>query len=514
MKKLLLVIFFTMFPVLAHGGTYYISPTGSNSNSGTSSGAPWLTFDFAIPKLRPGDVLLLEDGTYNPKVTGWANINCSTGGAANGTAAAPITVKAQHERQAFLQGDGSVPTLTIVGCGWWRVEGLHIEGQDNTASPTADLVYGTSSHDIVFRRNLLAKTNRCGNNIALDFAYNNQNILIEENEVYSFPRSGIQCFENTTSGCTVRRNYINSRNYDENVPPQPPGCPSQGGGAAITMYFAHDSLVENNIAEGTSGYARYSNRGSNNRFLGNVALNGHPGFMTGRHPGYGDNISGNVYRNNVAIGQLFGFYANSDGGVTFDGNTAFNSSLYEFVGNNDLDRRNNPRCASAGECWDVVPNLTATNDLVVNAPTAGFYVAYPDQFASRILDYLNVFNSPDPYTSGTETRTHATTIDPGMGSCMLWIPLNSPMKGAGKNGADIGANILYRYQDGVLTNQPLWDATTGKFPCGAIVAGVNDIAGSSCYDVNQRLNVNANGCTLPTTNVAIPAPSNLKLVGF
>ena len=33
MKKLLLVIFFTIVPVLAHGGTYYVAKTGSDNNS-------------------------------------------------------------------------------------------------------------------------------------------------------------------------------------------------------------------------------------------------------------------------------------------------------------------------------------------------------------------------------------------------------------------------------------------------------------------------------------------------
>ena len=71
------------------------------------------------------------------------------------------------------------------------------------------------------------------------------------------------------------------------------------------------------------------------------------------------------------------------------------------------------------------------------------------------------------------------------------------MKGAGAGGADIGANVLYRYQNGTLTNQPLWDPVTGEFPHGAIVAGVNDIAGSSLFDVHKRLNVNTNGCPFP-----------------
>jgi hypothetical protein len=74
------------------------------------------------------------------------------------------------------------------------------------------------------------------------------------------------------------------------------------------------------------------------------------------------------------------------------------------------------------------------------------------------------------------------------------------MKGAGENGADIGANIIYRYQGGFLTNQKLWNQTTGQFPCGAVVSGVNDDAtfpSSSCINVNERLNVGVNGCPIP-----------------
>ncbi|MBI2557718.1 DUF1565 domain-containing protein [Candidatus Woesearchaeota archaeon] len=46
------------------GNTYYISPTGSDSNPGTSA-SPWKTFAFTIPKLKAGDTLILKDGTYN-----------------------------------------------------------------------------------------------------------------------------------------------------------------------------------------------------------------------------------------------------------------------------------------------------------------------------------------------------------------------------------------------------------------------------------------------------------------
>jgi hypothetical protein len=70
------------------------------------------------------------------------------------------------------------------------------------------------------------------------------------------------------------------------------------------------------------------------------------------------------------------------------------------------------------------------------------------------------------------------------------------MKGAGDNGADIGANIVYRTENGVLTHAPLWDPATGAFPCGAVVPGINDGA-RACRNLHERLNVNTNGCRLP-----------------
>jgi hypothetical protein len=85
----------------------------------------------------------------------------------------------------------------------------------------------------------------------------------------------------------------------------------------------------------------------------------------------------------------------------------------------------------------------------------------------------------------------------GSGQCIVYVPSKSNMKGAGKDRADIGANIIYRYENGVLTSKKLWNQSTGQFPCGAVVKGVNDTSGSSCVDVHKRLNVGVNGCPIP-----------------
>lgn len=82
--------------------------------------------------------------------------------------------------------------------------------------------------------------------------------------------------------------------------------------------------------------------------------------------------------------------------------------------------------------------------------------------------------------------------------CLAWAPSNSNMKQAGEGGADRGANILYRYENGALTNMPLWSKADGRFyGCGAIVTGVNDAANVSCSNFQYRPNIRQNGCNFP-----------------
>ena len=75
--------------------TYYVSPTGSDSNSGTSPSAPIQTLGRAsnLP-LAPGDQVLLQRGaSFSGKLAIWRS----------GTAGSPITIGAY--------GSGSKPVV-------------------------------------------------------------------------------------------------------------------------------------------------------------------------------------------------------------------------------------------------------------------------------------------------------------------------------------------------------------------------------------------------------------------
>jgi MYXO-CTERM domain-containing protein len=145
---------------------------------------------------------------------------------------------------------------------------------------------------------------------------------------------------------------------------------------------------------------------------------------------------------------------------------------------------------------DGVYSFFGVNLLTANNAQGGIHIL--PEIQTWQVESSNVFQSGTALRPETDARwVGPTSEDPELGNCRVYIPDASPMKGAGKDNADIGANVLYRYVDGVLTDEPLWDPETGAFPCGAVIAGVNDVAGSSCFDVHERLNVNRNGCAFP-----------------
>ena len=71
----------------ASAADYFVSPTGLDTNAGSSAASAWLTFDHAVGHLQPGDRLFLVDGHYTRATTGLAEIDCSSpgGNASNGT---------------------------------------------------------------------------------------------------------------------------------------------------------------------------------------------------------------------------------------------------------------------------------------------------------------------------------------------------------------------------------------------------------------------------------------------
>jgi hypothetical protein len=142
----------------ASGCTLYASPSGSDSNSGTSSSAP-KSFQGAANSTQPGSVVCLLGGTYNlsssfyPSISGTPSswivyknydstpVNFVWTGAANASA-------------MFYFGSGSFPS----GPAYLEFQGLNLNGNGNAA----DGFFCRGSHHLRFLSNSISNTGGSG----------------------------------------------------------------------------------------------------------------------------------------------------------------------------------------------------------------------------------------------------------------------------------------------------------------------------------------------------------------
>jgi hypothetical protein len=103
--------------------------------------------------------------------------------------------------------------------------------------------------------------------------------------------------------------------------------------------------------------------------------------------------------------------------------------------------------------------------------------------------------------SPNDTRVLQPVTAANDDECVAYLGPLSQLRGAAGADGDVGANVLYRYQDGTLTREPLWDPKTGGFPCGAVVPGINDDPAQSCIGVHERFRVGSEDCLLPYPEV-------------
>ncbi|MCZ6521563.1 MAG: DUF5123 domain-containing protein, partial [Bacteroidetes bacterium] len=96
MKCLLSLLILTSFSLSIFAqSNYYVSVSGNNDDEGSLE-QPWLTVQFGLDQLEPGDILSILAGTYNEKVI----VDVS------GSEANPITIRNYESDVAILDGSG------------------------------------------------------------------------------------------------------------------------------------------------------------------------------------------------------------------------------------------------------------------------------------------------------------------------------------------------------------------------------------------------------------------------
>ena len=481
----------------AQSATYYISPTGSDANPGTSA-KPWLTFVYALDSSRAscGDTLVLLNGTYGDGTsTGKIAISGLTCTAGN-----ELTIRALNQRQAKIFDNGTGFALRVRNSAYLIFDGLYNRSQDNSSGATGKLFQIETSNHITVRNSLARNPNRY-NNAHTYTAYKSQDILFEDNESYVFSRHCVSAGESTR--VVVRRQYCNPRGGKIPSGFSAGGQPLGSGDAVLSMYPCRDCIVENSIADGTES----------------------PMFLNEQNATYG---SGVLQINGKVLGSIC-YKCNAGNAIYPNARKVVNTN---YAPQNTLVRdvavvdSGGPSLVVKCEgCINaVIEHVTAIQTGGTGGGIAAMDNSYggtPAQNSITIRDNLVTgFNGTGFSVSGYNTwsgnnnrsTANSASFSPsrssnwgstytnahGMGTCKVWVPAGAAGKGQGTGGSDIGANILYRYVDGVLTTTPLWDPTTGEFPHGAIdMDGTNDVDGKSLKDIHLRLNVNTGGCSFP-----------------
>jgi len=165
-------------PLIANATTYYVSGTGSDSNSGLSSSAPFLHLQTAADLTKPGDTVMVMNGRYTPAAAGDAVLDIST----SGTASHWISYEAlsgQHPVIEFTNGWTGIQ----IDAAYIRISGFEVAG----GAKNVTLAYAKAN-----AKNL-SNYRTSANGIIVN-QYNNtvpHHIIIENNFVHDAPGAGI-----------------------------------------------------------------------------------------------------------------------------------------------------------------------------------------------------------------------------------------------------------------------------------------------------------------------------------
>jgi len=500
MKRFLLALLMLLsLATSAHSATYYISPSGSNGNDGLSTNTPFLTFAHALNAARAwcGDTLILLNGTYGDGTStgkiSIAGLHCSPG--------SELTLTALNQRQAKIVDNGAGRGIFITSSSYIIVGGLYVTSTDNVGSASGSPVMVTFSHHITIKNTVGKNPNRY-NNLHVWSVQDSQDVLLEDNEGYVFHRHCVLAWE--SERVVIRRQYCTPRGgrisggYNASA-----GL--GGSDTVVSMYPCKDCIMENSIADGRSGpmplmeiNATYGSNtlASGSRVLGSICYNcryGNAIYLNSRSVTDQNHTPQNITIKDVAVVD---FDSPASAIRTSDGLniTVQNVTVTGDGGVTGLTFDDSPTgIASSAQSFTVL-NTTVSG-------LAGRGYNKTNTTTNWSGDYVNSYDNGTAFFPSLPANwANTSTVDPAFGACKgLWVPDESPLKGAGAGGSDIGATILYRYVDGVLTDIPLWDINTGEFPHGeADSDGTNRVAGSSLFDLHTALNVNTGGCPFPS----------------
>ncbi len=194
---LLLVLLFGAESVFS--ATYYVAPSGNDTNPGSSQSSPWQTITKAADTLTAGDTVYIDSGTYSERLI---PLN-------SGSSGQYITYAAQVGAEVII--DGAAITMPDYENGLVHIEDLNyikISGlQVHNAGPNQNNsgIYLDNSNNITIEKNKTYNTVSSGISV-----WNCTNVVIDGNEVELACNDGEQeCITvAATDGFEIKNNEV------------------------------------------------------------------------------------------------------------------------------------------------------------------------------------------------------------------------------------------------------------------------------------------------------------------
>jgi len=382
-------------PGPALSAEHYASPAGGGD--GTSAESPCLIVQ-AVARLQPGDTLLLLDGVY----TGDGSMIRVTE-PLQGAAEAPIIIKAINDGKVLIDGETVRYPVQLYKTQYIQVEGIN-------ACRAKMTVYGIS------RSNHCALKRCCGwdagdDNTNIFGVHNGDYNLLEDCAGWGIARKTYSCSQNGNY-TTFRRCWGRWE-----------GCTNVGPKMTMTVsYNSHHTLAENCIGtwDGQKIPESYT-----------VHNHGEPFTNWGSGPKVAHHLT------DYAVDQPYGIFG--------------------------IDTREGPGVRLLG----CIAYRTADQRLVKYI--ANYFISRSEDSPAHMENCVSFIQDgavpARPYYLTHVTGTNLTSIggeENTLGSLPIQdvLTLQKPEQLVAEGGnilqPENGANIWFRYEDGALTDQPLW----------------------------------------------------------
>lgn len=427
--QLFFLLLFVLLSTPALAATYYISPTGSDSNTG-ALGQPFATFAHSFTKMSGGDTLYIMDGRYTQDIK-----NVPSGSPGNYT-----KIYAVNDYEVEIDGNGSLPSsnwtalVYLIGKSYIKIKG--IVAHDSRADSHVLMISGGSQY-IEVNNSIFYE----GGSTKYSFPIyiGSSNILLEDVVAFGHGRYTIR-LEGNNSGTILRRCIARSDSgYYASEPINTYGL-YKANGAVLENCIAIDGNPTTHVTDHANFFihTHTSSPAKNNTLYGCMAINSAsdaPGFLLDADQG--DGIGGDD--NNRAINCLA---IDTSRGIQIQSGTAEQLINCSSISNAAMGIRLN-----AGGQDAIIRNcLSYSNSSNAYLRNGGTY----DEFS-----YNGYYGNSTNTLGGFSCSTGCTSANPGL-LYPVRIESGSSYKGSGAGGADIGANIVKRYKNGSLTSTDLW----------------------------------------------------------